>query len=177
ERLAKRDTANAEAFRLYLLGRFHWNKRSKDELQRGTDYFWKAIAADPTYALAYAGLADSYLVLTSYNYLPAREAVPRARSAAAKALEFDPALGEAYTSRGWVKYVYDWDWPGAEGDFRQALKLNPGYATGHHWYADYLTALGRFDEAGAEMRQAQELDPLSAIINRDVAWPLYFARR
>jgi eukaryotic-like serine/threonine-protein kinase len=176
-RLAKRHPANVDAFRLYLLGRFHWNKRSRDDLERGAAYFRQAIAEDPTYAPAHAGLADSYLVLATYNYLAPGEALPQARAAANRALELDPELGEAYTSRAWIKYVFDWDWPGAEEDFRRALRLNPGYATGHHWYADYLTARGQFDEAEAAMRRAHELDPFSDIIDRDLAWPVYFARR
>jgi eukaryotic-like serine/threonine-protein kinase len=177
ERLSKRHTANAEAFRLYWLGRYHWNKRNHDGLKSAIKWFGEATAADPAYALAYAGLADAYMLLAAYNYMPPKDAVPPARFAVQKALDLDPALGEAYTSRGWIKYIFAWDWAGAESDFRQALALSPGYATGHHWLADFLTAMGRFDEAGAEIRRARELDPLSGIINRDVAWPHYFARR
>jgi len=177
KRLAKRPTANAEAFRLYLLGRYYWNKRNREGLRQAIDYLQQAIAADANYSLAYAGLADAYMLLAAYNYLPPTESVPPARIAVTKALELDPELGEAYTSRAWIKYIFDRDWPGAETDFRRGLQLNPGYATGHHWYADFLTAMGRFDEAGAEIRRAQELDPFSSIINRDVAWSYYFARR
>jgi TolB-like protein/Tfp pilus assembly protein PilF len=177
KRLARRHTADAEAFRLYLLGRREWNKRTQEGLQAGIEYFQQAIAQDPAYALAYAGLADSYTLLATFHHLSSKETLPRARFAVKKALELDGELGEAYTSRAWIRYVYDWDWPGAEGDFRQALTLNPGYATGHHWYADFLTAMKRFDEAGAEIRRAQELDPFSSIINRDVAWPYYFGGR
>jgi serine/threonine-protein kinase len=176
-RLVKRHTASAEAYWLYLLGRHHWNRRSRDGLQRGIEYFRQAIGVDPAYALAYAGLADSYMLLTAYSHLPPGDAALAARSAADKALEFDPALGEGYISRGWIRYVYDWDWAGAEADFRQALALNPGYATGHHWYADFLAAMGRFGEAEEQVRRAKEIDPLSAIINRDVAWTYYFAGR
>jgi serine/threonine protein kinase/tetratricopeptide (TPR) repeat protein len=177
KRLARRPTENAEAFRLYLLGRYYWNKRNREGLRQAIDYLRQAVAADANYSLAYAGLADAYMLLAAYNYLPPTESVPPARIAVNKALELDPELGEAYTSRAWIKYIFDRDWTGAETDFRRALQLNPGYATGHHWYADYLTALGRFDEAGAEIRRAQELDPFSSIINRDIAWPYYFARR
>lgn len=177
KRLAKRPTANAEAFRLYLLGRYYWNKRNREALRQAIDYLQQAVAADANYSLAYAGLADAYMLLAAYNYLPPTEAVPPARIAVTKALDLDPELGEAHTSRGWIKYIFDRDWPGAETDFRRGLQLNPGYATGHHWYADFLTAMGRFDEAGTEIRRAQELDPFSSIINRDVAWSYYFARR
>ncbi len=172
----KRYTADPEAYRLYLKGRFHWNKRTADGLTRGIEYFEAAIARDPSYALAHAGLADCYNLLSLYSVLPPRETMPEARAAAERALAIDPALAEAHTSRAYTLLYYDWDWAAAEREFQRALSLNPNYATAHHWYHECLTAMGRFEEQKAEILLALELDPLSLIINTDVGWGLYYAR-
>ncbi|MDQ3749340.1 MAG: tetratricopeptide repeat protein, partial [Acidobacteriota bacterium] len=129
---------------------------------------------DPNYALAYAGLADSYNMLSGWNALPPKEGFPKARVAATKALELDDELAEAHTALGTVKHFYDWDWQGAEREFRRAIEINPGYADAHQMYSYYLSAMGRFDEALAEMRRAQELDPLSLVKIAGIGEILYF---
>jgi len=177
KRLGKRPTENPEAYQAYLVGRFHWNKRTEEGLKKAIEHFEQARAKDPAYALAYAGLADCYALLGDYSYLPPKEAFPKAKAAAARALELDETLAEAHTSLAFVKVQYDWDWPGAEEEYRRALALNPNYATAHQWYSEYLTAMGRHDEALAEIRRAQELDPLSLIIHAVEGRALYFARR
>ena len=176
-RLAKHPTENNEAYHLYMRGRYHWNKRAPNELKKSAQFFQQAIERDPAFALAYAGLADSYNMMGSYSVLPVLEAFPKAKAAAEKALQMDETLAEAHTSLAWGKYVFAWDWQGAEAGFKRAIQLNPNYPTGHHWYADYLTAMGRHDEALAEIYRACELDPLSVIINRDVAWHYFYARK
>jgi TolB-like protein len=175
-RLTKRHTQNTEAYHLYLKGRYHWNKRTDIDLTKSIQFFLEAVAQDPNYALAYAGLADSYNILGYYGYLSPREAFSRAKVAAVKALEIDDGLAEAHNSLAFVRLLYDWDWQDAERQFKRALKLNPGYATAHHWYAEYLAAMGRPEEALAEMQCALELDPLSLIINTLVGWVYYRAR-
>lgn len=177
KRLTKRYTENTEAYRLYLKGRFYWNKRTEDGLKRGIEYFQKAIESDPGYALAYAGLADSYNILASYSALAPKEAFPRAKAAAIRALELDDKLAEAHTSLAFIKFGYDWDWAESEREFKQAIQLNPGYAIAHNFYAVILAALGRFDEAMAQIKKAHELDPLSLPINTNLGWLLYLARR
>jgi TolB-like protein/Flp pilus assembly protein TadD len=174
--LAKHSTESGEAYQLYLKGRYFWNKRSSEGLEKAIAHFEQAIERDPNYALAYAGLADAYSVIANAP-LPQREALPKAREAALKALEIDDTLAEAHTSLAFVKFSYDWDWAGAEREFKRAHELNPNYATAHHWYAYYLIAMGRPDEALAEIRHAQALDPLSLIINTDVGDILAYARR
>jgi TolB-like protein/Flp pilus assembly protein TadD len=156
---------NLEAYNLFLKGRFHWNKRTADGLKRALDYAQQAIAVDPSFAPGYVGVADSYILLAEYGLMSPASAFPPARSAAQKALEIDPALGEAHASLGLIRSHYDWEWRDAERDYRRALDLNPGYATAHRWFAiDYLTLLGRFEEAMKEIEVAQQLDPLSPII-------------
>jgi TolB-like protein/Tfp pilus assembly protein PilF len=177
KQLAKRHTDNTQAYHLYLKGRFHWNKRTPDSFRKGIEYFLAAIAKDPAYALAHAGLADCYNMLGAYGALPPREAYPKAEAAARKALEIDDTLAEAHTSLAWVQAGFVWDWPGAERAFQKALRLNPGYATAHHWYAYCLMKLGRLPEAEAEMQRAQELDPLAPIITANVGFGWYFAGR
>jgi serine/threonine-protein kinase len=177
ESLVRRYPENLEAYNLYLKGRYFWNKRYEVGLQKGMEYFQQAIEKDPTYALAYAGIADSYNVLGYYNFLPPKEACPKGKKAAIKALEIDSELAEAHTSVGWVKTFYDWDWKGAEREFKHSLELNPNYATTHHYYALYLLAMRRFDEAFKEIQKAQELDPLAIMINTTVGIVLYFMRR
>jgi len=175
--IVKRYTHDLEAYNLYLKGRYHWNKRTEEGLQKGLDYFQQAIERDPTYALAYAGLADSYIVLVDWGFLPPRDAHPKARAAAMKALEIESTLGEARNSLAYVRFIYDWNWVEAETEFKRALELNPNYATAHQWYAEYLAAMGRFDEAVAEIKRAQELDPLSLIISAVGGWVFYTARQ
>jgi eukaryotic-like serine/threonine-protein kinase len=168
--IAKNYTTNPEAYQLYLKGRFFLNGGARDSQKKSIEYFQQAITLDPTFALGYAGMADAYTLLgaTFDASLPPREAMPKARTSAQKALEIDPSLSEAHTSLAWIKYRFDWDWRGAEDDFRQAILLNPNNAQAHHWYADYLTAMGRFDEALAEIGRARELDPFSLFINWNV---------
>jgi TolB-like protein/Flp pilus assembly protein TadD len=160
-----------EAFELYLKGRYYWNKRTRDGLTKSLAYFQQTVEKDPTYALAYAGLADSYLMLGAgaYGVLPPKEAIPKAEAAANKALELDNTLAEAHSTLGIAKWSFDWDLHGAEQQFKQAIALNPGYANAHHWYAWYLGQNGRYAEAIAEDRKAESLDPLSLIISADVA--------
>ncbi len=176
ELLTKRYTENYEAYRLYLKGRYFWNKRTVEGLNKGIDYFNEAIEKDPSYALAYVGLADSYSLLSDYNGLPPKESYPRAREAAEKALELDERLAEAHAALAFIKAAYDWDWPGAEREYRRAIELNPNYETAHQWYAEYLSGQGRHEEALAEIRRAKEINPLSLIINAVEAWVLYHAR-
>lgn len=173
-RIKKRFTESAEAYQLYLKGRFYWNKRTEEGLKKGIEYFQNAIQQDPGYALAYAGLADSYNLLSAYGLLSPKESVPLAKAAATKALELDSVLAEAHEALAHVKMLYDWDWPGAEMSFERAIKLNPNYATAHQRYAIFLAAIGRLDEALQEIDKAQKLDPLSLIINTDVALIHYF---
>jgi tetratricopeptide (TPR) repeat protein len=163
QRVTKTYTANAEAYQLYLQGRFYWNKRTEEGITKAITYFNQAIEKDPNYALAYAGLANCYITLDSYFLLPPKEAIPKAKVAAMKALEIDDNLAEAHTAS--ATYYYDWDWSASERQFRRAIELNPNYATAHQWYAELLVYEGRFDEAIAEIKRAQELDPLSLIIN------------
>ena len=165
------------AYEAYLKGRFAWNKRSEAGLQEGMEHFQQAIAIDPNYAAAYSGLADSYTTLGYLSYVAPKEAFPRARAAATKALELDGTLPEPHASLAYVRFYYDWDWPKAEAEFKQAIALNPNYATAHDWYSYYLTAMGRPDEALAEVRRAQELDPLSLVISTDLGFQLYYNKR
>lgn len=174
--LAKRGTDNAEAFREYLKGHHHLEKRTYDDFQEAIRYFKRAIDLDPAYALAYAGLAECHLLLGDYGYSPPRESFPLAKAAALRALEIDDLLAEAHTSLAFVKYEYDWDWEGAEAEFRRAIELKPNYATAHHRYGWHLIATGRNDEAMHEIRRAEELDPLSLIIKANVGTFLYYAR-
>jgi serine/threonine protein kinase/Tfp pilus assembly protein PilF len=177
KRLTRRYTENPEAYQTYLKGRYYWNKRAVEGFKKGLEYFQQAIEQDPSYALAYAGLADSYNLLGLYVYhgLPPKESYPRAKAAAEHALQIDDTLAEPHTSLAWVKFRFDWDWPGAESEFKRAIELNPRYPTAHHWYAYYLAGVGRLDEARAAIQKAQELDPLSLIINATVAQVFYYA--
>jgi len=177
EGIEKKRTENLEAYSLYLKGRWLWNKRTEEDLNKAIEYFEQAIEKDPNYSLAYAGLADSYIVLPDYSPFPTKKAYPMAKEAALKALEIDSTLAEAYTSLAMVKASLEWDWAGAERDYKRAIELNPGYATAHHWYAFHLTGLGRHDEAIAETKLAQELDPLSLVISRNLGQFFYYARQ
>src|SRR6202044_1319192 len=162
---------NPQAYQSFLKGRFFWNKRTAEGLKIALAYFNQAIEEDPKYAPAYSGLADTYALLGDWQYavIPPKEAFPRAKAAAIKALELDDALGEAHNSLAFVLDGFDWDFEAASKEFHRAIELNPGYATAHHWYAWHLSLLGKFDEAIAEMKKAQNLDPLSLIINADLA--------
>jgi eukaryotic-like serine/threonine-protein kinase len=173
QRLVERYTQNTDAYDLYLRGRFHLEKRADDEIYKGIEFFKQAKAKDPNFALAYVGLADAYIL--NGGGLPPTEAMLTVRGAATKALELDGMLAEAHTSLAVVSFLSDWDWSGAENRFRQAIALKPGYATAYHWYAEYLTAMGRHNQAFAAIKQAEVLDPLSPIISRDVGWHYYCA--
>jgi serine/threonine-protein kinase len=165
KRVTKHYTENAEAYQLYLKGRYYWNKRTGDDLKKAIEYFNQAIAKDPSYALAYAGLADCYIVIPNYADVSAQDAYTKAKNAALRALQLDDSLAEAHTSLGGIRSDYEWDFVGAEMELKRAIELNPNYATGHHWYAEYLSTMGRHQEAVAEIKRAQELDPLSMIIS------------
>ncbi|MBA3766399.1 MAG: tetratricopeptide repeat protein [Acidobacteria bacterium] len=177
KRMTKHYTENTEAYQLYLKGRYFWNKRDKESLDSGIKLFEEAIRIDPGYALAYSGMADSYALLADIGAVAPLDAMPRAKAAAERAIELDNELAEGYTSLGFVKLAYDWNWPAAERDFKRAIELNPNYATAHQWYASYLLQMGRFDDATEEIKRAQQLDPLSLIINANKGYYLYFARQ
>jgi TolB-like protein/Flp pilus assembly protein TadD len=168
---------NPEAYESYLKGRYFWNKRTPDSLKVALAYFNQAIDEDPNYAQAYSGLADTYALLGDWQYavMTSKEAFPRAKAAAIKALELDSTLSEAHNSLAFCFDAFDWDLESAGKEFQQSIELNPGYATAHHWYAWHLSLLGRFDEALEEMRKAKNLDPLSLIINADLAELLVIA--
>src|SRR6266403_1828952 len=174
--LAKRTTENVEAYQLYLQGLFYWNKWTEADFKKAADYFTQAVQKDSRYALSYAGLADTYSLLGDAGYLPPSEAWPKAKAAAMQALEIDDTLAEAHTSLALVKEHFEWDWTGAAPEFRRAIELNPNSATAHHWYGDYLANMGRPEEGLRETKRAQELDPLSLIINTTLGWQFYVAR-
>jgi serine/threonine-protein kinase len=178
EQLAKRYTESTEAYELYLRGRYQWNRRTPDGLMKGIEYFQQAISADPNYALAYAGLADSYNVLSTNAVRPPKEAFPKAKDAAEKALAIDDTLAEAHSALAFIKTVYDWDWPGAEREFKRALELNPNYSNAHYFYAfAHLLSMGRMGEADAEIKRALALDPFSLIINTNLGRTYHLARQ
>ena len=170
---------NPEAYDAYLKGRYFWNKRTGEGLKKAVDYFDSAIAADAGYANAFSGLADSYALMGDWEYgiLSPRDAFPKAKAAATKALALDPNLSEAHTSLAFILDLYDWSWASAEEEYKRALALNPGYATAHHWYAWHLMVMGRNGEGIAELRKAESLDPLSLIISADIADALCIAHR
>jgi serine/threonine protein kinase/tetratricopeptide (TPR) repeat protein len=174
-RLTKRYTHDTEAYHLYLKGRYFWNKRSHDSLERGLEFFKQAIDADASYALAYSGLADSYALLGVA--LPPRDAFPRAIAASLKALEIDDTVAEAHTSFAFARMFFEWDWAGAEGEFKRAIELNPNYATAYQWYGRLLSVLGRHSESIINLQIAQALDPLSLSINTGVGVSYYLAGR
>ena len=168
---------NPQAYESFLKGRYFWNKRTADGLKVALAYFNQAIDEDPNYAQAYSGLADTYALLGDWQYavMTPKEALPKAKAAATKALEMDSALGEAHNSLAFCLDGFDWDFDSAGKEFRRAIELNPSYATAHHWYAWHLSLLGKYDDAIAEMRKAENLDPLSLIINADLAEVLALA--
>jgi serine/threonine protein kinase/TolB-like protein/Tfp pilus assembly protein PilF len=179
-RLSQRGTTSNEAYQLYVKGRYCWNKRSPEEwLRKAINFFEQAIARDPNYALAYAGLADCYNLLANVTIsgLSPGEMFPKAKAAAAKALSLDDSLAEAHASLGYARLCYDWDWAGAERELQQSLRLSPNYGSAHQWYGLYLSAMGRHDDAIREAKRALELDPASLIISNAVGFRLYEARR
>ncbi len=176
-RLSRRRTADPEAYQLYIKGRFHWNQRSPEGLDKAVGYFEQAVRKDPRYALAWVGLADAHNLRSLYAGEPPRQAFPKAEAALEQALRIEEGLGEAHAALANLRSLYHWDWPGAEREFRRAIELSPGYATAHHSYAFFLTAMGRHQEALAEIRRAQHLDPLSLIISAAVSRILYGGRR
>ena len=177
ELMRKHYTENAEAYQAYLQGRYFWNKRNTAGFKTAIDYFQRAIKIDSNYALAYAGLADCYIRLNEYGVPMAQESVPRAKEAVLRALEIDGALAEAHATLGFIKFRHDWDFAGAEQEFRRALELDANYSEAHQWHAFYLLAVGRTDDAIAEMKRAQEIDPLSISFNSNLALFLFFTRQ
>jgi TolB-like protein/Tfp pilus assembly protein PilF len=177
KRLTKRATGNKEAYQLYLKGRFWLEKRTPEGFSKAIEYFQQAIAKDPTYALAYSGVADCYSSLPLFAFVPPKEAYPRAKEAALKALEIDDTLAEAHTSLGLVKVSQDWDWSGGEREFLRAIALKPDNAIAHLWYGWTLLNTGRFEESIAEMKRALKLDPLSLEINWFFGVAYHFARQ
>jgi serine/threonine protein kinase/Tfp pilus assembly protein PilF len=175
--LLKKYTENFNAFSTYLQGRFHWNKRTASSLEKSIEYFKQAIELDPQYALAYAGLADAYIVLGLYGRYEPPEVMPLASEAATRALDIDERLAEAHISEGCVEAVYQWDWVSAEKQFQRGIELKQEYAVGHHWYAiNYLTPLGRYEEAQSSIQKALELEPASLVINSTMGLVHYFSR-
>jgi TolB-like protein/Tfp pilus assembly protein PilF len=166
-----------EAYQLYLKGRYYWNRRSEEGIHRAIEYFSGALEKDPNYALAYAGLADCYNLLGAFGYVRPRDAYPRGKAAATKALELDEELAEAHASLARNKIAFDWDWSGARREFERALELNPNYGTAHYWYSYYYFAMGRLDAAAQEMERAVELDPLSLQINTEMGRALLYQRQ
>jgi eukaryotic-like serine/threonine-protein kinase len=175
KRVSKRPTEDVEAYQFYLQGLFYWNKWTEADFKRAADYFTRAVQKDPRYALSYAGLADTYSLLGNAGYLPPSEAWPKAKAAAMQALEIDDTLAEAHTSLGLVKEHNEWDWTGAEKEFKRAIELDPNSATAHLWYGDFLSNTGRLEDGMRETKKAQELDPLSPIINTTLGWQFYLS--
>ena len=173
----QRPTSNMEAYIDYLRGRQAWNRRTEDGIREGIGLFEKALSADGNYARAYSGLADSHATLALLEMAAPNEAYPKAKEAVGRALALDPQLVEAHTSLGLIRFQYDWDWKGAESEFLEAIRINPSYAPAHHYFADYLKAVGRFDEALSEIAKARELDPLNLAINTGVGHVLYLSRQ
>jgi TolB-like protein/Tfp pilus assembly protein PilF len=176
-RLTKRYTEDSGAYRLYLKGRYHWNKRSPEGLQKAVEYFQQALDKDPAYSLAYAGLADTYAYLSFFNVVAPREAMPKAKTAAVKGLEIDKALAEAHVSLGYISFTYDGDWSAAGKHFEEALALNPAYTRGHTFYPFYLSSIGRSEEALEVAKGALDIDPASPAVSHSLAVQLYLARK
>jgi serine/threonine-protein kinase len=176
-RLKQERRVDPQAYELYLRGRHHWNRRTNAETRKGIEYFHQAIQRDPLYAAAYAGLARAYDTMGTYNFIAPSEAFSQAATAAARALELDPALPEAHTALGGVLFTHNWDWPRAEAEFRRALALDSNSADAYHWYSDFLSAMGRSEEAIASIQRAHSFEPLSLTINMSVAVCYFYARR
>ncbi len=177
KQLTKRHTVDVEAYRFYLKGRHHWNRWTEEGFYKAIEHFQQAVEKDPLYALAYAGLADCYVLLGWNSYLPPKDAFPKGKAAAKAALQLDPDLSEAHTALAAALWLDNWEWENAEAEFKRSLELSPTYPTANHWYAEYIMTMGRHDEAMARMKKGQELDPLSLIISVAVGWALYHARR
>jgi eukaryotic-like serine/threonine-protein kinase len=176
KKLRKKTTENSEAYQLYLKGRYHWNKRTEESLRKGISFFRDAIECDPSFASAHAGLADSFITLATNVPLPPKEAMPKAKAAAMRAVEIDDGLAQAWASLAAIRWWYEWDWSGAEEAYKRAIELNPNYANAHEGYSMLLSARSRFDEAVVQITKANDLDPLSLIIAVHAGWPHYFAR-
>jgi serine/threonine protein kinase/tetratricopeptide (TPR) repeat protein len=177
KRLTRRHTEDPEAYRIYLRGRHHWNRWTEEGFYKAIEYFQQAVEKDPAYALAYAGLADSYVLLGWNSYLPPKDAFPKGKAAALTALRLDPDLGEAHTPLAAVLWLHDWQWSEAEKEFKRSLELNPAYPTANHWHAEFVMTMGMQIEAIAKMKNSQALDPLSLIINVAIGWAHYMARQ
>lgn len=176
EGIAARPTANLDAYHLYLRGRYFWNTRTQEGLERAIDYFQQAIRKDPRYARAYAGLADAYNLMGQW-YVPSEEAFPRAKEAALEALAMDSTLAEPRVALGYIAMEYEWDWPAAEKWLSSAVTLDPGYSSGHQYYGNYLRIMERFDEAIAQGRAALAIEPLSIPQQAELGYTYYYARR
>ena len=177
KRLTRRHTENADAYQLYLKGRHHWNKWTEEGFYKAIEYFQQAVQNDPSYALAYTGLADSYVLLGWNSYLPPKDTFPKGKVAALTALQLDPDLPEAHTSLAALLWLHDWKWDEAQKEFKRSLELSPTYPTANHWFAEYLLTMGKQGEAMARMQNGQASDPLSLIINVAVGWDFYCGRR
>jgi tetratricopeptide (TPR) repeat protein len=175
--MAKVPTVDSEAYELYLKGRFFWNKRTGADLRKAIEHFNQAITKDPSYARAYVGLADSYLLFPSYGAASAQDSIPQARAAVKKALELDNTLGEAYVASAKIRSEHDFEFEQGITEYERAIQLSPNYAYAHHWFGGTLTALARFDRAIAEQKRAVELDPLALVNNADLGWTYFNARR
>lgn len=178
ERVNRRQTSDPEAYAHYLQGRYYWNKRTLEGFKSAIGHFEQAIELDPDYALGHAGIADYYTMLSifPYSFLPPSEAMPRAKSAAMRALEIDPGLAEAHASLGMINFGYEWNYAEAEKDFRVAIEMKPGYVTAHQWFSLFLGAMSRFEEAGIEARKSLEIDPRSGISSSLATVWIYFSR-
>ncbi|HET9917769.1 MAG TPA: protein kinase [Candidatus Binatia bacterium] len=170
-------TANTEAYQLYLKGKFYWNKRTGEALRQAAEFYNQAVEKDPNYALAYSGLAETYVLFSSYDVAPANDSMPQAKAAALRALEVDEQLAEAHTALGFYLSNYEWDRDDSEKEYRRAIELKPNYATAHHWLGADLSNVKRFDESLVELKRAEELDPLSRIIGTNLGDTLVYARR
>jgi serine/threonine-protein kinase len=177
ERLTKRFTENREAYEFYLKGRYAWGRRANEDLKKGVKYFRQAIAKDPNYCLAHAGLADCLLLLGLFGAERPRLIMPQAKAAAMRAIQLDQTHGEAYASLAQIKFIYDWEWKAAEADFQHALRVSPTYPTAHQWHGEFIASTALFDQGLAELKRARDLDPLSLIINTNLGLNFYFARR
>lgn len=177
ERFRKKHTASAEAYQAYLKGRFWWSKRSREGFERAIKFYEEAIALDRNYALPYAGLADCYLLMSTHNLTGRKETYPKARAAATQALALDSRLAEAHASLAHITWLYDWNFPAAEAEFKRSLRYDPDYATAHQWYSVFLSSMGRHEEAIAEAKRARELDPLSLSTIQDLARAYFHAKR
>jgi TolB-like protein/Tfp pilus assembly protein PilF len=176
-KVEKNSTANPEAYQLYLKGKFYWNKRTGESLKQAVEFFNQAIEKDPNYALAYGGLAETYVLFSSYDVAAAGDSMPSAKAAAVRAISIDDSLAEAHTALGFYLDHYEWDRTGAEREFRRAIELNPNYSTAHHWYSANLSNVRRFDESIAELKRAEQLDPLSGIIGTNLGDNLVYAHK